>query len=194
VNFNQTKAVSLLMEDCIVDYPGQGALKAINTAVQLTRTSFFGKVNAKTINAENCIFSDLVKAERRQAGCIRFSFVPGKNPETPRRYRCQPELEITTQIEELEKQSGPLSVAKKTALGNSIRQGLAPAFSTVHYGHHAYGQLNLTCPVQITTGADNGSEMGAFCFLQQPQRLSNLRIALNEYLPFGLEAGIFYVT
>ena len=36
--------------------------------------------------------------------------------------------------------------------------------------------------------------MGAFCMLQQPQRLANLQIALDEYLRFGLEAGIFFVT
>ena len=42
-----------------------------------------------------------------------------------------------------------------------------------------------TCPVQIRTGAEDGSEMGAFCVLKQPQRESNLRIRLDEYLPVG---------
>ena len=36
--------------------------------------------------------------------------------------------------------------------------------------------------------------MGAYCQLKQPQRESNLRIRLDEYLPFGLEAGLIYVT
>ena len=36
--------------------------------------------------------------------------------------------------------------------------------------------------------------MGAFHDLYQPQRETNLRVALDEYLRFGLEAGIFYVT
>ena len=31
--------------------------------------------------------------------------------------------------------------------------------------------------------------MGAYCHLKQPQRESNLRIRLDEYLPFGLEPG-----
>jgi hypothetical protein len=43
-------------------------------------------------------------------------------------------------------------------------------------------------------GAEDGSEMGVFSLLQQPQREANLRIALDEYLRFGLEAGIFFVT
>jgi hypothetical protein len=36
--------------------------------------------------------------------------------------------------------------------------------------------------------------MGAFQHLQQPQRAANLRESLGEYLRFGLEAGIFFVT
>ena len=36
--------------------------------------------------------------------------------------------------------------------------------------------------------------MGAYCHLKQPQRAANLRLRLDEYLPFGLEAGIIYVT
>jgi len=36
--------------------------------------------------------------------------------------------------------------------------------------------------------------MGAFHNLYQPRREENLRAALNEYLRFGLEAGIFYAS
>jgi len=36
--------------------------------------------------------------------------------------------------------------------------------------------------------------MGAFHFLEQSQRLKHLQASLNEYLRFGLEAGIFLVT
>jgi hypothetical protein len=36
--------------------------------------------------------------------------------------------------------------------------------------------------------------MGAFCHLKQPQRESNLQIRLEEYLPFGLEAGLIDAT
>ena len=36
--------------------------------------------------------------------------------------------------------------------------------------------------------------MGAFSHVKQPQRESNLRIRLGEYLPFGLEPGLIYVT
>jgi hypothetical protein len=43
------------------------------------------------------------------------------------------------------------------------------------------------------TGADDEGEMGAWHFVQAPLRLRNLRVALDEYLRFGLEAGVFIV-
>lgn len=187
-------AASLLVEDCILDVATGHALQAVNTSVQLTRSTFIGEVHARTINAENSIFYAAVTAERRQEGCIRFSYVPGKNPLAPRRYHCQPELEVDTAIEAREKKTGPMTVAQRTALRNSIYQWLVPAFTSLHFGHHAYAQLSFSCPQQIRSGADDGSEMGAFCFLQQPQRQANLRIAMDEYLPLGLEAGMIYVT
>jgi hypothetical protein len=36
--------------------------------------------------------------------------------------------------------------------------------------------------------------MGAFHNLYQPQRQANLRARLDEYLRFGLEAGIFFAS
>ena len=36
--------------------------------------------------------------------------------------------------------------------------------------------------------------MGATHELHQPQRETNLRLRLDEYLRFGLEAGFFYAT
>jgi hypothetical protein len=64
----------------------------------------------------------------------------------------------------------------------------------MQYGHPAYAQLSLNCAEEIRTGAEDSSEMGVFSHLKQPQREANLRASLNEYLRFGLEAGIFYVS
>jgi hypothetical protein len=52
----------------------------------------------------------------------------------------------------------------------------------------------LRAAEEIREGADDEAEMGAFHELFKPQRETNLRIRLDEYLRFGLEAGIFYVT
>ena len=46
----------------------------------------------------------------------------------------------------------------------------------------------------IREGASDGGEMGVMHALFQPQRETNLRIRLDEYLRFGLRAGLFYAT
>jgi hypothetical protein len=69
-----------------------------------------------------------------------------------------------------------------------------PSFTSIHYGDPGYAQLHLKSPIEIRTGAEDGAEMGVFCHLKQPQRETNLRIRLEEYLPFGLDPGIIYVT
>lgn len=135
-----------------------------------------------------------VRVERKQIGCVRFSFVPAGSL-TPRRYRCQPDLEIAAQIAQAEKQAGaPLSPLQRDALRTAVLAWLAPSFSALRYGLPAYAQLRLGGPTQIRTGADDEGEMGVFHKLYHPQRETNVRVRLEEYLRFGLEAGIFYVT
>jgi hypothetical protein len=43
-------------------------------------------------------------------------------------------------------------------------------------------------------GADDEAEMGAFHDLFEPQRVANLRDSLQDYLRFGMQAGIFYAS
>ncbi|GAB4180475.1 MAG: hypothetical protein Fur006_14640 [Coleofasciculaceae cyanobacterium] len=76
----------------------------------------------------------------------------------------------------------------------TILSRLQPSFTSTDYGHPGYGQLSLACPEEIRTGAEDGSEMGAFSYLKQPQRQANLQMSLEEYLRFGLDAGLIYVN
>jgi len=69
-----------------------------------------------------------------------------------------------------------------------------PRFTSVYYGTPAYGQLAAGCAPEITRGAEDGAELGAFHDLFQPQREDNLRVRLEEFLPAGLDAGIIYVS
>jgi hypothetical protein len=69
-----------------------------------------------------------------------------------------------------------------------------PHFTSLRYGDAAYGQLRRVTDGAIRMGADDASEMGVLHDLYQPQREDNLRIRLEEYLRFGLRAGIFYAT
>ena len=118
-------------------------------------------------------------ATRRQAGCVRFSYVPVPESQTPKRYRCQPDLALAD---------------VPTSEQSLVRQRLRPSYTSVLYGAPGYAQLGLYCPDEIATGAQDGSEMGAFCHLRQPQRKANLQLRLEEYLRVGLEAGIFFAS
>jgi hypothetical protein len=196
-------ADGLWLLDSIVDGIGGTALCATGSTdepgppVTLERVTVFGASHVKKLPlASEVIFTEPVAAAQRQEGCARFSFVP-HGSQTPRRYRCQPDLEITLQIEAAQKtaqaNNATLTPAEKNAIREEIRGWLMPSFTSAMYGDPAYAQLHLSCPQQIQTGAEDGSEMGAFCHLKQLQRETNLRIRLEEYLPFGLDPGIIDV-
>jgi len=109
-----------------------------------------------------------VHAERRQEGCVRFSYVP-PGSRTPRRHACQP--------------ATPADATR-----------VQPQFTATRYGRPAYCQLALRGAPELLTGSDDESEMGAFHHLFAPQRETNVTVRLEEYLRFGLEAGILYAS
>ena len=133
-----------------------------------------------------------IRALRRQEGCIRFSWVP-QDAITPRRYRCQPQLAIDQAIETVGG-GGPVPLAMRNLITSRIIRRLRPSFTALRASHPAYAQLRQAAPLEIRTGASDEGEMGVYHLLFAPQRETNLRIRLDEYLRFGLEAGIFYET
>jgi hypothetical protein len=151
----------LAVRDSIVT--GDGRVAIAGPATSLERSTVFGAVGVRELTlASEVIFTGTVTAERRQTGCVRFSYLPAGSS-TPRRFRCPlPEL--------------------------------APRFTSVRYADPTFAQLAGDCPPEIRTGAEDGSEIGAFQSLQQAQRETNLQGVLDEYLPVDLEAGILFVN
>jgi len=49
-------------------------------------------------------------------------------------------------------------------------------------------------PDEIRDYFGDGSELGVFHALSQPQRETNLSVRLAEYAPFGLDVGFVFVT
>jgi hypothetical protein len=193
-------AEALFALDSIIDGVGIDAIAAVDAddapgpAVHLERSTIRGRVRIRQIDlATETIFDGLVTAERIQVGCVRFSYVrPGSR--TPRRYRCQPDLAERKAIEAAEAESGPLTNAQRNAVRAIVRRRVKPEYAHEDYGQPAYLQLSLGGPEEIATGAGDGSEIGVYCHLKQPQREANLRARLGEYLPFGLDYGVIYVT
>jgi hypothetical protein len=149
------------------------AVTAPGATVNIQTTTILGTTTGLIIDASDSLFTGVVTAARRQTGCVRFSYVP-VGSQTAQRYECQPDL--------------ALAIVTPAAQSDTLAR-LTPQFTSTVFGQPGYAQLSLRCPGEITSGSDDGSEMGVFSFLQQPQRATNLLTALDEYLRFGLEAG-----
>jgi hypothetical protein len=146
----------------------QPVIAAPGTSAELERCTVFGTVQLRTLEASNCIFGGVLEVAQRQSGCVRFSHLP-LTSKAPRSFRCVPE-----------------DAADATRV--------QPQFTSRRYGDPAYAQLSLRAALELRQGADDEAEMGAFHDLFQPQRATNLRVRLEEYLRFGLEAGVVYVS
>jgi hypothetical protein len=172
------------LSDCIVDAGAPEAIAFAGIApdrpggeLSVQDSTLVGKVRTRLMRlASNTIFfsrlapADTWKApvwvERKQEGCVRFSFVPSGSL-VPKRFRCVPD---------------------------DAHPDALPHFTSLRYGDPGYAQLRTATGASILEGADDGGEIGVMHALHQPQRETNLRIRLDEYLRFGLHAGIFYVT
>ena len=154
------------------DLAGEGA------ELHIEDSTVIGKVHVHLLElASNTIFlarlarHDSWKAalwcSRQQAGCVRFCFLPA-SAITPQQYRCLP----------------PDPAQEDMFL---------PRFVTLHYGHPSYGLLSGDTPMAIWTGADNGSQVGVYYVLAETEAVRNVQLRAPQYLPFGLEDGIFLV-
>ncbi len=165
---------------------GAPVLTAPLTDLTVQRSTVFGTVTGRTLDADSCLFSGIVTIARRQEGCVRLSYLP-PGSHTPRHYRCQPDLALAAAAEEA---GASLPTAERAAIAARLR----PLFTSTRYGHPAFAQLGGRCPAAIREGGEADSEMGAYNAHRQAQREANLIAALDEYLRFGLEAGLIYVT
>ena len=171
------------IKDSIVDaadeenfaYAGTGRFGG---PLRVTNSTVIGRVRTSIMRlASNTIFLASIEdeaelqtlvapvlAERRQEGCVRFSYLsPGAR--VPPRFHCQPEPDDSL---------------------------VRPRLVSRRFRDPEYCQLSAFCPAEIRQGADDEAEMGAFHDLFEPQREAHLRSRLDEYLRFGLDAGIFY--
>jgi hypothetical protein len=170
------------LTDCIIDACNStgvayAAIDGAGAGADFTceASTVIGKVHAKRMPlvSNSILHAELVPGDswpapvvtvRRQEGCLRFSYVPA-GARVPRQFHCVPD------------QDTPDATVQ---------------FVARRYGHPAYAQLWNGCSAALLSGADDEGQMGAFHHVHQPQRETNLRVRLQEYLRVGLEAGIFY--
>lgn len=202
----QTDPVKLGISDSIVDATddcrsalGAADLPLAFAQLCIARSTVIGAVSTHAIaHADNTIFTGQVRVARRQLGCMRYCYVPAGS-RTPPRYRCQPETAAQAAVDARIKAAADEGLDRPSAADLALvratsAERVQPRLTSTRYGNPAYCQLACDCPAEITRGADDEAEMGAFHDLFQPQRLASLRARLDDYTPAGMDAGILFVN
>ena len=68
---------------------------------------------------------------------------------------------------------------------SQVLDDIARLFASTRFGDYRYAQLGPVAPGSIAEGAENGSEMGAYCGAIVPVKRASLAAKVDEYLPFG---------
>lgn len=170
------------VEDCLLGVPGQpaeAALTASAAGLRLERTTLWGPVHARTVDASECLFLEPLIAERTQVGCVRYSYLaPGSIVSRP--FRCQPALAI--------EQAGATGDTGAAAV---VAARVRPLFVSEDPAHPAYARLDDCGPQEILRGGEDRREMGVFASLETPLRVDFLRANQDEFLRAGLAAALF---
>jgi hypothetical protein len=151
---------------------GLSALALASASVNLAQVTVIGPVYAHDLILSDSIVTGLTVVDDIQTGCVRFSaIVPGST--VPRQYE------------------------------SVLIPESAPLFTSTEYGQPGYAQLLESVDdlilagsvdTSIAQGADNGSEMGAFCGDLNPLKEQALLIKYAEYMPLGLTPVLIHVT
>ena len=111
----------------------------------------------------------------------------------PSRYECQPDL-VRQAISAAAAPQSTLAASQVSTDQDAETARVRPRFNSLSYGSPVYCQLAQDCAPEITSGADDESELGAFHDLFQPQRLANLSDRLQDFTPADMNAAVFIVT
>jgi len=122
----------------------------------INRCTLFGSSELHELFASEIISTGQMQVLNTQEGCFRFSAAPSSS-KLPRPYE-----------------------------SFLFEKDANHWFNARLFGSPAFAQLSDTAPLIIRTGAENGSEMGAFSALMNPIKENGLHIKTDEYMPFGL--------
>jgi hypothetical protein len=168
----------LAVEDSIVDGGGGPALsgaagvaEAPGPRARLERVTAVGGVRLAALHAESCLFTERVTVDDAAGSHARESFLPPGSSSV----------------------GGDVKVAAATAL---VAASGPPRtwFTSLDFAAPGYAQLGPRAPASVVAGGADGAEMGAFHRLHQAQRAANLPAILGEYVPWGYQARVLYVT
>lgn len=163
------------------DGAGLPALAAQGLDARLRDTTLLGPARAKSLEATGCIATQPLTVTRTQAGCLRYSSLAPLS-QTPRRFRCQPDLALATAAE---RKGAPLTPVEAAF----ARLAARPLLLDDSLDEPTCGLLHPLCPAGVRDGGEGGTEMGAFGPWGASLRRANLASLFDDFIPFGLEAA-----
>jgi hypothetical protein len=141
------------------------ALSVGSAEVELDRVTMIGHCRCGRADISESIIEGEVRVEDAQASCFRFSAA---------------------------RSGGRIPAQYESVI---LPKGLPPgSFVSRRFGDPGFLQLSEFCPVEVATGAENGSEMGAFNLALDPIKRADLRAKVQEYAPIQARVQFRFVT
>jgi hypothetical protein len=167
-----------LLEDAYPQELADAALAVANGDQSFSRCTVLDRLTVHRLQASESILAGLAAVDDAQHGCVRFS--------------------AWTKGSILPRQFESVQIQSATSL-----------FTSTDFGQPAYAQLLPTADSQISktnrtmattevptilSGAEDGSEMGAFCLEKNPIKERGILIKYQEFMPSTLVPVIVYET
>jgi hypothetical protein len=180
--------------------------------LSLSRVTVLGGAEVHSTGlVEDSIITGALECERRQTGSVRFCYV-GPGSHTPKRTSCQPDAALARAEPEIaepeiaepeiaepetaepEMARGRPAARDRGRLEALIAARLVPRFDSVQFGQPAYARLATDAAPELTHGAHDEGELGAYHDLWQPLRAADLQTQLRQYVPPGIDIDIRFAT
>ena len=142
-------------------------------------------------HVEDSILTGALDCERRQTGHVSFCYLaPGSR--TPKRANCQPETALARAKEKIA--PGTPAAGDLGRLEAHTAARLVPRFDSVEFSQPAYARLASDAAPELTHGAHDEGELGAYHNLWQPLLVADLRAQLQQFAPVGVDIDIRFAT
>jgi len=160
--------------------------------LSLSRVTVLGGAEVHSAGlAEDSILTGPLDCERRQTGHVRFSYL-GPGSRTPKRTSCQPDTAVAPAKAQIA--GGTPAMPDHGRLEAPTAAQLVPRFDSVQLGQPGYARLAGDAAPELTHGAHDEGELGAYHDLWQPLRVADLKRQLQQYVPAGIDIDIRFAT
>jgi hypothetical protein len=154
--------VNSIVDATQIEPDSEGKRMAISNAVgevHLSGVTVFGDVQAERIFATNSLVMGELFAIDSQNSCFRFGAArPGDEDRLP-----------------------------QTFPPRSVSLDIRPFyFVSMRFGDPGYAALSAAAPEALFSGAEDGSEIGAFSFLRRPIRMNSVATKVDEFKPIAV--------